>query len=122
MEIIIYKDYRYNVYTGTQVDEGVEGVVAFLRRKLKRNKCDQFTYCWDDDGNCATSDDEEGRHENDIEKMLSLISERLNKFGYCRFGCRMGEVVIKDYNNIQFLQKIISQDTSRLECLKSKDK
>ena len=122
MEIVIYKDFRGGDYRGTQVGGGTEGAIAFLRKKLKRNKCDRFTYCWDEDGNCAMSDDEEGRVEEDLEKMLSLVSERIDRFGYCRFGCRMGEFVIRDYDNIGFLQEVISDNMSRLEWLKSKNR
>lgn len=109
MTIEIYKDIYCRNYTGTEVSGGTDAVIAYLRKKLKRNNCDVFTYCWDEDGDCAISDDEECSVERDMEAMLSLVSNRVSTFGYCRFGCKLGEVVIRDYRNIAFLRKIISE-------------
>ena len=118
MEIIIYKDNRCNDFTGTNVYGGIDTVIAFLRKKMKRNKCNVFTYCWDEDGSCAMSDDEECCVERDAEKMLSLVSGRLDKFGYCRFGCKIGEVVIKDYSNVAFLEKLVKATEAHLNMIK----
>ena len=117
MTIEIYKDIYCRNYTGTEVSGGTDAVIAYLRKKLKRNKCDIFEYCWDKDGECAISFDEESTIERDMEKMLSKVAERISKFGYCRFGCRIGEVVIRDYSNIAFLRKIISEHEGYLKYL-----
>ncbi len=120
MTIEIYKDDYRRDYVGKEISGGVDAVIDFLRKKIKRNKCAMFTYCWDEDGNCAMSNDEEARIETDAEKMLSMAAERIAKFGHCAFGCGFGEVVVKDYSNPMFIEKIIAENQSFLARIKSK--
>jgi|GEM_PF-4947813 len=120
MVIEIYKDKYCKDYIGKVINGGIDNTIDFLRKKIKRNHCDIFTYCWDEDGACAMSDDEEGAVERDMETMLSLVSDRVSKFGYCRFGCKFGEVVIKDPLNIAYIKRVISEKQRVLRHLNEK--
>lgn len=117
MIIEIYKDKDCKNYIGKVINGGAEGLVEFLRKKIKRNNCDVFTYCWDEDGECAMSDDEECSVERSVETMLSLVSNRVAKFGYCRFGCKFGEIVIKDPSNMAYVKKVITEGQKKLSVL-----
>lgn len=122
MVIEIYKDEYCKNYVGKVINGDVEDMIDFLRKKIKRNKCDVFTYCWDEDGACAMSDDEECAVERDSEAMLSLISNRVSKFGYCRFGCKLGEVVVKDPLNVDYIKRVIAEKQKILSLLQEKQK
>ena len=121
MIIEIYKDKYCENYIGKEINGSVEDTIDFLRKKFKRNHCDVYSYCWDEDGECAMSDDEECIVERDMETMLSLVSNRVSKFGYCRFACKLGEIVIKDPSNTTYIKSVISEWQGLLSRLQQKN-
>lgn len=63
----------------------IDEIRTVLSEIYSRTDDKSSVYNWDDDGECAVLDAYENEREDNCEKMIQRVVERVEKFGWCSF-------------------------------------
>ena len=95
MVIRIYESYNAGNYEAI-IAKDYDEMRSVLRNKFKEVDNKYFNYFWLKDGLCASVFGV-GECEEDTEKMLDMVTERLEKFGECIFLYDVRSMVVEIY-------------------------
>ena len=87
-----------------------------LKKEFERIGNKEFSYLWFEDGYCAGffTDDEDPAYENDTDKMIELITKRVEGFGVCLFHYDGGMIAIYEDDTVEDDDKD-ADDTDEIE-------